>query len=178
MGIVLLGLAAMNETGLHGAVFQMVSHGLIAALMFLVIGVIEVRTGTTNLKELGGLAKPMPFISGFFLASALASLGLPGLSGFVSEFLAYLGLFQKMPVMAAIGALGLVLTAAYVLRATLSATFGQVPAAFAGLEEARVYEAVPMVILLALVILIGVYPSVLQAPIQETLVNIVERIGG
>ena len=74
---------------------------------------------------LGGLAKSVPILSGFFLAGGMASLGLPGMSGFVSEFLAFLGLFQGEPVIAAVGVIGIILTAVYVLRATLQVTFGK-----------------------------------------------------
>ena len=83
----------------QGALFQVVSHGLIALLFFL-LGVIEQRFGTSDITVLGGLAKSVPILSGFFLAGGMASLGLPGMSGFVSEFLAFLGLFQGEPVIA------------------------------------------------------------------------------
>ncbi|UUZ82593.1 NADH-quinone oxidoreductase subunit M [Paenibacillus sp. P26] len=124
MGIVLLGIAAFNTTGLEGAVFQLVSHGLISALMFLLVGSIYERTQTTELDHLGGLAKSIPFISGILLVSGMASLGPPGLSGFISEFLAFLGLFQTHPVITAVGTLGIILTAVYVLRGILGITYG------------------------------------------------------
>ncbi|UUZ91253.1 NADH-quinone oxidoreductase subunit M [Paenibacillus sp. P25] len=124
MGIVLLGIAAFNTTGLEGAVFQLVSHGLISALMFLLVGSIYERTQTTELDHLGGLAKSIPFISGILLVSGMASLGTPGLSGFISEFLAFLGLFQTHPVITAVGTLGIILTAVYVLRGILGITYG------------------------------------------------------
>ncbi len=100
MGIVLMGLAALNAPGTQGALFQVVSHGLIATLLFFLLGVIEQRFGTSDITALGGLAKSVPILSGFFLAGGMASLGLPGMSGFVSEFLAFLGLFQGEPVIA------------------------------------------------------------------------------
>ncbi len=99
MGIVLLGISAFNTIGLEGAIFQLVSHGLISALMFLIVGSIYERTRTTKLDELGGLAKSVPFISGILLVSGMASLGLPGLSGFISEFLAFVGLFESHPIL-------------------------------------------------------------------------------
>ncbi|MCK9906523.1 dehydrogenase, partial [Frankia sp. Cpl3] len=115
MGIVLLGFAAMNSIGFQGALFQVVSHGFISALMFFLIGVIWERTETSTISDLGGLAKSMPFVSGILLTAAMASLGLPGMSGFISEFLSFLGLFGVMPVLAAIGTLGIILTAVYLL---------------------------------------------------------------
>lgn len=166
MGIVLVGLAAFNEIGLQGAVFQLVSHGLISALLFLVVGSIYERTGTTELSELGGLARSMPFMSGILLTAGLASLGLPGLSGFVGEFLSLLGLFESMRWLAAAAVLGVILTAVYVLRSVLKITFGPQSEKFTALKDARLIEAVPMIILLAFIILLGCYPSILTDTVQ------------
>jgi len=178
MGIVLIGLAAMNAEGFQGAIFQMVSHGLIAALLFYIIELINERTGTTDIRELGGLAKSMPLLSGVLLAITMAAIGLPGTSGFVSEFIAYLGLFNAYPIIAVVGALGIIITAVYLLRSILGTTFGPTREKHLNLIDARSYEFVPMVVILGLVILIGVYPAVLSDPLQETLINIVPRIGG
>jgi NADH-quinone oxidoreductase subunit M len=178
MGIVLLGLAAMNAEGFQGAIFQMVSHGLIAALLFYIIELINERTGTTDIRELGGLAKSMPIMSGVLLTVTLAAIGLPGTSGFVSEFIAYLGLFNAHPIIAAVGTLGIIITAVYLLRSILGTTFGPTREQHESLIDARSYELVPMVVILGLVILIGVYPAILSGPMQETLINIVPRIGG
>ena len=181
MGIVLLGFASMNTIGFQGAMFQVVSHGFISALLFFLIGVIWDRTQTSMLDDLGGLAKSMPFVSGVLLAGGMASLGLPGMSGFISEFFAFLGLFGRMPVLAAVGAIGIVLTAVYLLRAILKTTFGQAPSRFTGIADAQPMEVIPMVVLLGCIILIGVYPAVLGNPMQQalkTIVPIVTGIGG
>ena len=181
MGIVLLGFAAMNTIGFQGAMFQIVSHGFISALLFFLIGVIWDRTNTSMIDDLGGLAKSMPFVSGIFLAGGMASLGLPGMSGFISEFLAFLGLFGNLPILAAIGALGIVLTAVYLLRAILRTTFGPTPDRYLRLADAQPMEVIPMVFLLGFIILIGVYPAILGNPMQQTLrtiVPIVTGIGG
>ncbi|NOV04412.1 complex I subunit 4 family protein [Paenibacillus planticolens] len=171
MGIVLLGLAAFNVSGLQGAVFQLISHGLISALMFLLVGSIYERTNTTELDRLGGLAQSVPFISGILLIAGMASLGLPGLSGFVSEFLAFLGLFETHRVYAIIGTLGIILAAVYVLRGVLNITFGPKHPALVlqGIRDARLIEAVPMITLVAFILLLGVYPSVLSQPLQQTI---------
>ncbi|MFC5775810.1 NADH-quinone oxidoreductase subunit M [Ectobacillus antri] len=165
MGIVLIGLAAMNEAGIKGAVFQVVSHGLIAALLFFLLGILEERFDTSDLAKLGGLAKSMPLFGGFLLAGGMASLGLPGMSGFISEFLAFLGLFQTMPIVAVIGSLGIIVTAAYVLRAVLSITFGEGPNG----RDLCVLEIVPAAALLVLIIAIGVVPELLGGPIGSVL---------
>ncbi|RTE08967.1 complex I subunit 4 family protein [Paenibacillus whitsoniae] len=171
MGIVLLGLAAFNISGLQGAVFQLISHGLISALMFLLVGSLYERTQTTQLSALGGLASSIPFISGILLIAGMASLGLPGLSGFISEFLAFLGLFETHRVYAIIGTLGIILAAVYVLRGVLSITFGPKRPELlqSGMRDARLIEAVPMIVLVAFILLLGVYPSVLGQPLQQTI---------
>ncbi|WP_129727531.1 NADH-quinone oxidoreductase subunit M [Ectobacillus funiculus] len=167
MGIVLIGLAALNEAGIKGAIFQVVSHGLIAALLFFLLGIMEDRLGTSELQRIGGLAKSAPLFSGFLLASAMASLGLPGMSGFVSEFLAFLGLFESMPVVAAVGTLGIIITAAYLLRAVLGMTFGQEKGAMkADIQGA---EFIPVLVLLFFILVIGVMPDVLGGPLSSTL---------
>lgn len=171
MGIVLLGLAAFNIAGLQGAVFQLISHGLISALMFLLVGSIYERTETTQLDRLGGLAKNIPFISGILLIGGMASLGLPGLSGFISEFLAFVGLFETHRVYAIVGTLGIIFAAVYVLRGVLNITFGpkQPSLLQQGMRDARLIEAVPMITLVAFILLLGVYPSVLSQPLQQTI---------
>jgi len=178
MGIVLLGFAAMNTIGFQGAMFQAVSHGFISALLFFIVGVIWDRTNSSMLGDLGGLAKSMPFVSGIFLAGGMASLGLPGMSGFISEFLAFLGLFGNMPVLAAVGALGIVLTAVYLLRAILRITFGPTPERLSHLADAQPMEVIPMVVLLGFIILIGVYPAILGNALQQTLKSIVPIVTG
>jgi len=166
MGIVLIGLAAFNEIGMQGALFQLISHGLISALLFLIVGSLYERTGTTELPQLGGLARSMPFISGVLLAAGLASLGLPGLSGFVGEFLSLLGLFESMRWVTAIAVIGIILTAVYVLRSVLKITFGQQREELSAIRDARFIEALPMVVLLACIVLLGCYPSVLTDTMQ------------
>ncbi|AHD03945.1 NADH-quinone oxidoreductase subunit M [Paenibacillus larvae] len=168
MGIVLLGLAAMNTIGMQGAVFQLVSHGLISALLFLLVGTVYERTGTTELGGLGGLAKPAPFISGMLLAAGLASLGLPGMSGFISEFLSFLGLFGVYKGYAIVGVVGIIFTAVYVLRGVMSITYGPAPERITAVPDAKWAEAVPMLMLIAAIVLIGVYPAIISDPLQQT----------
>ncbi len=178
MGIVLIGLAAMNEAGIQGAIFQVVSHGLISALLFFLVGVLYERTETSLIDNLGGLAKGMPLAAGFLLAGALGSLGLPGMSGFVSEFMAFLGLFKVQPWIAAVGTIGIIMTAAYLLRAVLGMTYGRAHREFDGVLDLRGVELVPVVVLMLLIVLIGVYPSVLSSPLQATLETIMLGLGG
>jgi NADH-quinone oxidoreductase subunit M len=169
MGIVLIALAALNGTGIQGALFQMISHGLISALLFLIVGSLIERSGTTELQTLGGLAKSMPFMSGILLVGGMASLGLPGLSGFISEFLAFVALFETMPIITAIACIGIILAAVYVLRAILKITFGPAQEATLAYKDARFIEALPMIALVAMILIIGLYPGVLSTIIQSTL---------
>lgn len=178
MGIVLIGLGALNEAGIQGAIFQVVSHGLISALLFFLVGVFYERFHTSTIGNLGGMAKGMPITAGFLLAGALGSLGLPGMSGFVSEFMAFLGLFEEMPVLAAIGCIGIIMTAVYLLRAVLGVTYGKAHREFAGITDMKSVEFVPVLVLTALIVLIGVYPSVLSEPLQATLETIMLGLGG
>jgi NADH-quinone oxidoreductase subunit M len=184
MGIVLIGLAAFNDIGLKGAIFQLVSHGLISALMFLLVGSLYERTETTEMRKLGGLATSLPFLCGFLMLAGMASLGMPLLSGFISEFLAFLGLFDSMPVVTVIGALGIIFTAVYVLRGVLKVSYGPMPDSFKDIRDARLIEAVPMITLAAFIVLIGVYPAVLSEPMQQTVsgigqwINNIGKMGG
>ncbi|WP_163182640.1 MULTISPECIES: NADH-quinone oxidoreductase subunit M [Neobacillus] len=178
MGIVLIGLAAMNEAGIQGAIFQVISHGLISALLFFLVGVLYERTETSIIDNLGGLAKGMPIAAGFLLAGAMASLGLPGMSGFVSEFMAFLGLFKVQPWIAAVGTIGIIMTAVYLLRAVLGMTFAQAHRKFDAIVDLKGVEYVPVIVLMLLIVLIGVYPSVLSSPLQATLETIMLGLGG
>ena len=185
MGIVLLGAASFTTAGMQGAIFQLVSHGFIAALLFFMVGAIYERTHTRMIAELGGLSKTIPVLAGFLLAAAMASVGLPGMSGFISELLAFMGIFGASPdiipgakTIAVIAALGIILTAAYLLWAMQRTTFGQLHQSHAHLQDARPMEYIPMICLLGLTILIGVYPAILGDVINITVIDIVSKIGG
>ncbi|WP_227874328.1 complex I subunit 4 family protein [Tumebacillus algifaecis] len=178
MGIVLLGVAAMNQAGIQGGVFMTISSGLLSALLFFLIGAIKERTGTALIANLGGLSKPMPILAGFLLAAALGSLGLPGMSGFISEILAFMGSFEVFPVLSAVGALGIILAAVYLLWAMQRTTYGPTPAQLEGVTDARPIEFVPAIVLLALIILIGVYPQILSDLVNPSIQTLVTRIGG
>lgn len=178
MGIVLIGLGALNTAGVQGAIFQVVSHGLIAALLFFLVGVLYERFETSDIGKLGGLAKSMPIASGFLLAGALASLGLPGMSGFVSEFMAFLGLFENEPVLAAIGCIGIIMTAVYLLRAVLGMTYGESRNTLGSVSDLKGFEYIPVLALIGLIVLIGVYPNVLSGPLSMTIETILLGMGG
>ncbi|MDQ0269242.1 NADH-quinone oxidoreductase subunit M [Cytobacillus purgationiresistens] len=178
MGVVLIGLGALNAAGIQGAIFQVVSHGLIAALLFLLVSIVHERYGTSDMAKISGLAKSMPIAAGILLTAALASLGIPGMSGFISEFMAFLGLFKEMPVLAAIGCLGIIMTAAYLLRAVLSITFGEAKRENTEVNDVAPLEAIPAAILVGLIVLIGVYPNILSGSLTSTIETILLGMGG
>ncbi|WP_232796636.1 complex I subunit 4 family protein [Kyrpidia spormannii] len=159
MGIVLLGLAALNQIGLLGALFQLVSHGLISALLFFLAGVTYAETHTSSLDRLSGLGARMPRTAGFLMFAALASLGVPLLSGFVGEWLALLGLFTTpFRPFAIIGALSIVTSALYILRAVMRAMHGPLPDALAHVQDARSADMAPIAALSLGIVLLGVFP--------------------
>ncbi|ANB61625.1 NADH-quinone oxidoreductase subunit M [Anoxybacteroides amylolyticum] len=178
MGIVLIGLGALNEAGIQGAIFQVVSHGLISALLFLLVSIMYERVQTTMLNRLGGLSKAMPLVSGFLLAGAMASLGLPGMSGFISEFTAFLGLFKTNPALAAVGTLGIIMTAVYLLRAVLNMTYGATARGVAEVADISAVELVPVLVLIGCIVFIGVYPQMLAEPLAATIQMMMNGLGG
>jgi NADH-quinone oxidoreductase subunit M len=126
LGFVVLGLFAMTQPGLRGGLLQMVNHGLSTGLLFLLVGMIYERRHTRALDRYGGLASVMPVFALFFVLTMLASIGLPGLNGFVGEYLILLGTYEVSPTWALVGVSGVVLGAAYLLMATRRLLFGPV----------------------------------------------------
>src|SRR6476620_9270104 len=110
MGYVLLGISAINSQGISGAVLQMFNHGTITAMLFLIVGVIYDRAKTRGVNEFGGLANQMPKFFGIVVIAFFASLGLPALSGFISEIFVFMGAFQVHQVITILSTLGIVLT--------------------------------------------------------------------
>ena len=168
MGLVLLGAAAVGldgvkvpTAGLTGAAMQMFTHGTITALLFLVVGLLYEKAHTRYIPDLGGLASRMPILASAFVLAGLASLGLPGLSGFVSEVLVFLGSFKAFLWPTALAAFGIVLAAAYILWMIERVLFGQTRDRFAQVRDADWVEALPVALLVASIVVIGVYPRLL-----------------
>jgi NAD(P)H-quinone oxidoreductase subunit 4 len=167
MGFVLLGIGAIDALGMSGAMLQMISHGLIAAAMFFVTGVFYERTETLSIPNMGGLAKVLPITFAFFLASSLASLALPGMSGFISEITVFLGVtsydgftigFRVITVVLA--AIGLVLTPVYLLSLCRRVFFGPRIPALAVVGDMKPRELVIGMTLLVPTLVIGFWPRV------------------
>ena len=168
MGFVLLGIAAaakamgtLNATiALNGAVLQMFNHGLSAAGMFFLVGVVYERTHTRNLEELGGLFPLVPVYGGILIFTSMASLGLPGLNGFISEFLVVRGAFPVLTVYTVVAMLGLLFTGAYILKGIKKVLHGPLNERWKGhMTEINSREVIVMVPLMALILVIGVWPA-------------------
>ncbi len=174
MGFVLLGFATLNLTGLTGAVMQMFSHGIVAGLLFAVVGrMVYERTHTRELNELGGLIKAMPFTGVIFIIAGLASMGLPGFSGFFAELLVVIGVWNSFPWLLVVIGLGIIVTVVYTLRAIHKAFFGDRRGDLTKWEHITPItwpEKVASLILVALLVIVGLYPPILM--------NMVERSSG
>jgi NADH-quinone oxidoreductase subunit M len=162
-GLVLFGFTAMTFTGLKGGVLQMISHGLMTALFFCLIGMIYGRTHTRTVSEMGGLMKVMPFLSVAFVVVGFAGLGLPGLSGFVAEANVFVGSFANPAtinrICTILAVLSIVVTAVYVLRTVNGLVNGPIPYCFKGLTDASLLEKVPVTILLFCLFGMGILPG-------------------
>lgn len=177
MGFVLLGVSALNPLGINGGIVQMFSHGLITALLFLFVGIVYDRTHTRSIKDLGGIVAKMPITTALFVAASLAAVGVPGFSGFVSEFLVFLGAYQTHPSLTIIASTGVVLTAAYMLWLTQRVFFGPMSEKWANLTDANNRELFYLITLLILVLIIGIYPSVIMDIINPATMNLMNILG-
>ena len=159
MGIVVLGMASMNTQGMMGAVFQMFNHGTITAMLFLIVGVIYDRAHTRGIDEFGGLMNKMPRYAAVMSIAFFAALGLPGLSGFISEAFSLLGAFHTFQTLTMIGAVTLVLTAGYMLWVLQRVFLGTLPEKWQGLTDMNGRETFMLATLAVIVIFLGIYPS-------------------
>lgn len=180
-GMVLFGISILNQTSMTGAIMQMLSHGLMTALFFGLIGMIYYRTHTRNIDEMGGLMKVMPYLSVCYFIAGLASLGLPGLSGFVAEMMIFVGAFQQTGLMykvaTIIAASSIVVTAVYILRATGTLVLGPIRnPEFEHLPDAKWYDKVPTAILIVCVAAIGMSPLWLSDMITTSLQPILKNL--
>ncbi len=174
MGFVTIGIFAANRQGLDGAVFQMLSHGIISAALFLIVGVIYDRAHTREIAAFGGLVNRMPLFAAVFMLFTLGNVGLPGTSGFVGEFLAMLGAFQANPIVAAFAAIGVILSAAYALWLYRRVVFGTIEHAhLQEMQDLSRRERVMFLPLVAATLVLGVFPWIAsdlwQGPVEALL---------
>ena len=175
MGFVTLGIFSATQQGIEGAVFQMISHGVISGALFLCVGVVYDRLHTRELGRYGGIVKNMPRYATLFMIFMLGSVGLPGTSGFVGEFLVLLGVFQADTIVAAFAATGVILGAAYMLLLYRKVVFGpQENSDAAAMEDVTPRETWLLIPLAFLTIYLGVFPAPVMdriSPSVEALLN-------
>ncbi len=177
MAIVTVGLFAFNVQGLEGAMIVMLSHGLVSGALFLCVGVIYDRLHTREIARYGGLAINMPYYALFFLLFTMASIGLPGTSGFVGEFLSLAGIYQTSTLVALISTTGIILGAAYMLYLYRRVAFGeQKNADAAAMKDMTFREWAMMVPISAVVLWMGVYPESFLAPMRADIAALDARI--
>jgi len=164
MGSVMLGFATFTEIGIAAAVFMMFAHGLITAVLFMMCGIVQHKTGTRMIPRLGGLAAKIPIASAFMMIGFMASLGLPGLVGFVAEFAIFVGTFQAFEWLLLIPICSVALTAAYYIWAMQRVLFGPVTKDIdlEHLHDVNWYEAAPLSVLVFFIVLFGIWPSLIM----------------
>ncbi|MBI2936351.1 MAG: NADH-quinone oxidoreductase subunit M [Chloroflexi bacterium] len=178
MGIVLMGMATLDSLGINGAVLQMFSHGIMTALFFALVGFVYDRAHLRDITLLEGLAKRMGVTAVFFAVAGLASLGLPGLSGFVAEFLVFVGVFRTYPALAILGVIGAAITAVYILRLLAKVFFGPLGESWQRLADTTRLEAGATALLVFFLVLWGLYPWPIMKIIDSGVAPLLQRLVG
>ncbi len=194
MGLVSMGWATMNVTGMTGAGLQMFSHGVMTALFFATVGMVYDRAHTRDIPSLGGFWQKMPTVALAFIVGGLVSMGMPGLSGFVAEFPIFVGLWQASQTLtlangqiasyyaliAILAVVGIIITAAYILRVVQRVFFGAFDEAkwHGEISDVTALDKVAMAILAFWLILVGVYPAVMQPMVTHGVEPIARLLGG
>ena len=195
MGLVSMGFASMALIGFVGAGVQMVSHGIMTALFFSVVGMIYDRTHSRDLDELGGIMKVLPWTAVAFIIGGLVSMGMPGLSGFIAEFPIFVGVWQGgtldlgssavfglnpanyYPYIALVAALAIIITAAYIIRAIGNVFFGEYEAEkWHDMRPIRAIDKFTLVMFSSILIAIGVYPAIIVPIVESAMIPVVERL--
>ena len=177
LGFVVLGIAAMNTQGVQGAVYQMLNHGVSTGGLFLIVGMLSDRRHTRLISEFGGLKAVMPRLTAAFMIITLASIGLPGLNGFIGEFLIMLGAFRWDPRYVVGAGLGVILSAVYMLWMFQRVYYGKVTnAENRGLPDLLPHEWGSVIPLCAVALLMGVFPMLFLKPTEPSVTRVVERM--
>jgi len=172
LGYVVLGFFVLNIQGISGGIYQMLNHGLSTGALFILIGMIYERRHTRNIEDFGGLASVIPLYTFFFLLVTFSSIGLPGLNGFVGEFLILLGAFRFHPFLAFFAGLGVILGAIYMLWMVQRVFFGKAKPINAALEDLSFREGFILTVLAVMIIAMGIYPK----PFLTTMEKSVEQL--
>jgi len=187
-GAILFGICTLQTAGLNGAVIQTLSHGIVAAMTFALVGTVYGKAHTRELEKLGGLAACMPILGGLFVAATMANVGLPGLSGFVGEYLIFVGAFVSgfqggFPIfkfLFPIAILAIVMTAVYYLRLAQIVFYGPVkdPHYKQEVKDGTFIEVLPIAFLLAVSLLVGLYPKPFVDMSNSAIAPLIQQIGG
>ena len=185
MGLVTMGFATLNQTGLNGAVMQMFSHGIMTALFFTIVGLVYDRAHTRDIPSLGGMVKVLPLATIAFVIGGLVSMGMPGLSGFVAELQIFMGVWQARevaawyPWVALLSATGIVVTAAYVLRVTGQVFFGQYDEhKWHDMRPTNWLDRTAIAMFCSVLIVAGVFPPILMNMINSGTTSVIARLLG
>jgi NADH-quinone oxidoreductase subunit M len=193
MGLVVMGFATLNHDGMLGAGVQMVSHGIMTALFFAVVGMIYDQVHTRQIGELGGMVKYIPFVTVAFIIGGLVGMGMPGFSGFVAEFPIFMGMWGHKPLwngplwagvgdkpwIAMIAAISIVITAAYIIRVIRRVFFGEFPKEFEGhMHDVHPSEKFALALLCVVLVGIGIYPSIIVPMVQTGVQRVLFLLGG
>jgi NADH-quinone oxidoreductase subunit M len=178
MGLVLLGFATLSSQGLLGSGIQMFSHGIMTAMFFAVVGMVYDRSHTRDIAKLGGFFRKMPWAALGFIVAGLVSMGMPGFSGFIAEFPIFMGLWTRVPVVAIIAILGIIVTAAYILLVIRRVFFGDLSPDFSGISAITIQDKVAIGLLALLMISIGWFPSLIEPLVQTGVNHILALLGG
>ena len=183
MGYCLLGMAALSPIGLNGAIFQMVTHGIVTGALFFLVGVIYDRAHTREIEGFGGLMTKLPRYSGIMVVACLASLGLPGLAGFASEFMCFLGAFSSTvdplvyKIITGLAVTGIVITAAYFLIMIQKVFLGPLNEKWKDLPDINARELVAIVPLVVLMVLLGVMPYIAAGLSTQSVTALLGALG-
>ncbi|MGE5893049.1 MAG: NADH-quinone oxidoreductase subunit M [bacterium] len=176
MGFVTLGIFALNAQGVEGGILQMINHGVVTGALFLSIGIIYERTHSREIADYGGLATPLPVYAGFFMVFTLASIGLPGMNGFVGEFLIILGGFASNRLAGILAATGIIIGAAYMLWLYQKIFFVEVSKKVAHLRDMDGREILTLLPMLVLVFWIGIYPNTFLSFMHTSVNHLLSKV--
>jgi NADH-quinone oxidoreductase subunit M len=176
MGFVTLGIFALNVQGLEGGILQMINHGIITGALFLSVGIIYDRTHSREIADYGGMATVLPVYAAFFMVFTLASIGLPGLNGFIGEFLIILGGFAAKKWAGVLAATGIIIGAGYMLWLYQRMFFMEVNPKVEGLNDMNLREIITLLPMLILVVWIGVYPNAFLGFMHASVGHLLERV--
>jgi NADH-quinone oxidoreductase subunit M len=178
LGFCVLGIFALNQTAIEGSILQMVNHGLSTGALFMLVGVVYERRHTRLLADYGGIARTMPVFAVFFVIAVLSSVGLPGLNGFIGEFLILAGTFQTHPVAATIAASGVILAAIYLLWLVQKVFFGPITnEENRNIPEIAWNEVAALVPLVIFMVWIGVHPNTFLKKMEPSVKHLMTQIG-